>query len=605
VEKRPFWKVIGTGVLAVVCVAMPFSVGAAAVERVIGIIDGVGFEEGQAYVWGWACQPGEKAPVTVQVYAGKDFIIAGKAEFASESGVGQACHDQQGKHRFRIILPQPRPNIRAEKLYVRAAPLSGNTGSVDIGGSGTRPFPIPVAPVYPALAGAYKKLVDHPGVFITHAELEDIAKRIRVPDSFSGARFDQLAKQTAHDLASKIDWNATYTGCDLDVYLYAFSFEPQYDYAPKIHAALRLGPNVEAPAGAAVVASRLALYAALVKAGAAVPAGAPSTDQAAALAKRILLAWSKLGLRDEQDHFLSQPSQFCDETGKTDDVTKTAVGLQISRGVVYSAHAQDLLLYLGVLNSDEAKQLNVFHAAMYELIRNSLNYRFDAIRIPCDRYSNHVGSQLTGLLATARLLDDPQKLKAALNGDDPLTPVKLPWKVFFNRAIYGVSDTPSACLPNTGPDGFTSQPSYSSSIVAPGEIDDRFRNSNSAQGIGYSMGTLGWLAEMAELLHNAGFDAYGYRGAHRQSIEMSMEYYACFAKGAGFYKTVTETNSRSCLDAAQYYGKIVNAVEKLELLGAYRFPGNRSITELESAARAALPTQRYWLDAILFGKWRG
>jgi len=52
-----------------------------------------------------------------------------------------------------------------------------------------------------------------------------------------------------------------------------------------------------------------------------------------------------------------------------------------------------ICLYLGVLNGDEAKQLDVFDAAMYELIRNSLNYRFDAIRMPCDRYSNHVGSQ--------------------------------------------------------------------------------------------------------------------------------------------------------------------------------------------------------------------
>jgi hypothetical protein len=119
------------------------------------------------------------------------------------------------------------------------------------------------------------------------------------------------------------------------------------------------------------------------------------------------------------------------------------------------------------------------------------------------------------------------------------------------------------------------------------------------------MGTLGGLAAMAELLRNAGFDAYGYRGAHRQSIEMSMEYYACFAKEAGFYKTVTQENPRPCPNAAQYYGKIVAGVDKVELLGAYRFPGNASITAVESAAKTWLPTQPYWLDAILFGKWRG
>jgi hypothetical protein len=414
-----------------------------AAETVIGNIDGAGFEEGQAYVWGWACQPGDKTSITIQMYADERFVVAGKAEFGNEPAVGQACRDRDGKHRFRIILPaQTPPGAQAKKLYVRAVSLRTNGASVDIGGSGRKPFPIPAIPNYPALAGTYAKLAVHPGVFTTRAELEDLAKRTSVPGSYSAARFDHLAKQTARDLASKIDWNATYTGCELEVYLYAYSFEPQYDNAPKIHAALQLGPEVVAPAGAAIVASRLALYAALVKAGAVVTAGAPSPNQAAALAKRILLAWSERGFRDKQGRFLSQPSQFCDEIGKTGAETTTAVGLQISRGVVYSVHAQDLLMYFGVLKGDEAKQLNGFDAAMYELIRNSLNYRFDFIRMPCDRYSNHVAAQLTGLLATARLLDDPQKLNAALNGGDPLMQVRLPWRVFFNRAIYGVSDTP-------------------------------------------------------------------------------------------------------------------------------------------------------------------
>jgi hypothetical protein len=118
------------------------------------------------------------------------------------------------------------------------------------------------------------------------------------------------------------------------------------------------------------------------------------------------------------------------------------------------------------------------------------------------------------------------------------------------------------------------------------------------------MGTLEWLVEMADLLRIAGFDAYGYRGTHQQSIEMAMEYYACFAKGAGFYKVVTAENSGACPDAAQYFGKIVNGVDQLEIVGAYRFPGNASITAVETAAKTAPGSKAASLDAILFGKWR-
>jgi hypothetical protein len=44
------------------------------------------------------------------------------------------------------------------------------------------------------------------------------------------------------------------------------------------------------PTGVAIVASRLPLYAAFLKSGAKPPAGGPSFGEAAALAKRILLA---------------------------------------------------------------------------------------------------------------------------------------------------------------------------------------------------------------------------------------------------------------------------------------------------------------------------
>jgi hypothetical protein len=53
---------------------------------------------------------------------------------------------------------------------------------------------------------------------------------------------------------------------------------------------MNVKPGMSPPAGAVIVASRLALYAALVKAGAKTPTDVPSGGQAVAPAKRVLLA---------------------------------------------------------------------------------------------------------------------------------------------------------------------------------------------------------------------------------------------------------------------------------------------------------------------------
>jgi hypothetical protein len=139
---------------------------------------------------------------------------------------------------------------------------------------------------------------------------------------------------------------------------------------------------------------------------------------------------------------------------------------------------------------------------------------------------------------------------------------------------------------------------------AAGEIQDRYRNLGPLQGIGYPMFTLERLIAAAEILRIAGFDPYAYRGRHEQSIEMALAYYACFGKRAGFGKTVTAENSASCPNAAQYYGKIVDGVDQNETFGAYRFPNDQSITEIEAAAKTASSSGPFSLDAILFGKWR-
>jgi hypothetical protein len=92
------------------------------------------------------------------------------------------------------------------------------------------------------------------------------------------------------------------------------------------------------------------------------------------------------------------------------------------------------------------------------------------------------------------------------------------------------------------------------------------------KGSGYPMFTLERLVNVAEIPRIAGYDPYGYRGAHKQSIEMAIAYYACFAKGAGFSKIVTPDNSRLCPNASQYYGKLVNDVDRMVRSAPIAFP---------------------------------
>jgi len=590
------------------------------VGRIVGRIDAISKDGARTYISGWACQQEQKTSIAVHIYAGnstgdpsqRTIVAAGHANRANEPAVGKACQDHDGgKHRFLIPLP---PQVVADnqntRLYVHGIRVVDGVPNDAIAESGTRLADLPgfnaPHPAFPELSGAYRTLVDHPRVFTTQAELRELASRINRSDSYSSRRFGQLVGQIARDLAAPNDWDATYTGCDLTPYTYAFSYEPRdADTATKLRSALRLDPDSTPPAGAAVVASRLALYAALVKAGAALPAGAPRADQATALAKRILLAWSDRGFRDPHGLYLSMPSQFCDETGKTGEAIQTGVGLAVSRGVIYSAYAQDLLMYSGAITQEEAKRLDAFHTAMYELIRNALNYNFAGHHAwACDHYSNHAANQLAGLLATARLLDDKRRFGAALFGADPSIHITLPWTAYFDRAVYGDSDLSNACYANSGTDGGTSRPFFQTAIVAAGEIDDRYRNAFPAQGIGYPMFTLERLFDTAETLRIAGYDAYGYQGRHRQSLEVAISYYACLAKAAGFSKTFTTTNAGGCPDAAQYFGKIVNGVDSNVVFGAYRFPANHAVTDVENAAKISSSLGAFSLDAILFGRWR-
>jgi hypothetical protein len=594
-----------------VAAALSSAISAAAqgVGHIVGRIDGISQDGEQYFASGWACQQGQKASILVHVFADDakhSFVIAGKANLESDGSVGQACQDRQGgKHRFFISLPAG--HGRERSLFVNGIRVVDGVANDAIAGSGTPLARLPgvqvPSPALPLLQGSHRGLAAHPRVFTTGAELKDLASRINRPGSYSMQRFGQLAGQIARDLAARNDWDATYAGCNFGAYQYAFSYEPQDGHEAATHALLKLDAGTIAPAGAAVVASRLALYAALIKLGAAAPAGAPNADQAAGLAKRILLAWADRGFKDANGHFRA-PSETCDDAGKIALAHAAGIPLVLGRGVVYSVHAQDLLQSIGAVDAGEASRLDGFHAALFELIRQSYNVRFGQPYPLCERYSNHAANGIAGLVAIASLLDDDPRLNAVLYGTDRSMPVVLPWTKFFDHAIYGEADRPIDCYDNPGPDSLTSHPSFDTPTVVPGEVEDRYRNQGPLQGIGYSMFTLERLVDMAEVLRIAGFDAYGYRGARKQSIETAVQYYACYGRRAGFYKTITAENSGACPNAAQYYGKLVNGVDRLATFGAYRFPRNQAIIDVEAAAKIASASGAFSLDAIFFGKWR-
>lgn len=599
------------------------------VGSVIGEIDGISHDGDQYFISGWACQQGRSESIQLHIYVDHsaydkpqgELAVVGWANFDSEDSISRRCHDTgRGQHRFFVALP-PGVERKAEdgKLYVHGIRVVNGVSNAAITGSGRRfrylsSLAVPFSSrTVPALAGSYRHLEDHPRVFVTADELRDLASRINQGSSYSAQRFGGLTNQIKRDLAAKIDWNATYSGCDIDVYLRVFSYEPRGGYPSEIRsedqlrAAVNARPGFSAPDGAAVVASRLALYAALAKAGARIPPAAPSPGEASALAKQILVAWAAHGFRDAQGNFLPVSAFRCeDKKNPQPDLKNTAgadIPLQIGRGIVYSVHAQDLLEYADALDKKEEELLNAFHLAMFDLIRRAGNKGMGSPHPACERFSNGGAVAFEALLSTSRLVNDQRRFVAVLFGGDEGIPVVLPWTRFFDGVIYGENDHPMACYPNGGPDGAHTTGAFTTSIVAPGEIQDRYRGLL-LQTFGYPMGSLTSLFEAAEMLRIAGYSSFAYRGNHHQSIEMAIQYYSCYGRTPGFYATVTRENARACANFEQYYGKVVNGVDSAMIFGAYRFPGNPAITSAEAAAKARGSSGAFAQDAILFGKWR-
>ncbi len=172
----------------------------------------------------------------------------------------------------------------------------------------------------------------------------------------------------------------------------------------------------------------------------------------------------------------------------------------------------------------------------------------------------------------------------------------------LTAAPSGTPLQPIACYKNPGPDRLSSPGSFQTLVVAPGEIEDRYRNANAVQGFGYPLGVLATLYDTAALITNAGLDGLNYRGTHNQSIEMATQYYACYGKYVGFKKTVTAENARACPDFQEYIGQIVNGLEPEIVMGAYRFPMDIVITDLEASAKAGAGLNLF--DPLRFGRWR-
>ena len=82
--------------------------------------------------------------------------------------------------------------------------------------------PRDAGPPIPPMAGAYEPALANPVVYRSATE---IAVRVARQGSFSARMVDLLAEQAPRALGSQARWDATYSGCDIGIYLHSFSWE--------------------------------------------------------------------------------------------------------------------------------------------------------------------------------------------------------------------------------------------------------------------------------------------------------------------------------------------------------------------------------------------
>jgi hypothetical protein len=172
---------------------------------VIGVIDDVRYETDRYYVFGWACQQGNRGSIDVHIYANHaagdtpagTFITSGTANLDNEPAVDRECHDANGgKHRFKIELPnQLLRTFQKKKLFAHGIAIVGNVENAAIAGSGRFQFPKPAWPPDPPTPD----LLDGPRV-ATFDTARDSCEQIDIPDAQARAFRDY--KGTVHLVAS-------------------------------------------------------------------------------------------------------------------------------------------------------------------------------------------------------------------------------------------------------------------------------------------------------------------------------------------------------------------------------------------------------------------
>jgi hypothetical protein len=172
---------------------------------VTGVIDGVSFEGDQYYVHGWACQEGERGPISINIYANHPagakppgtYVMADTANLENEAAVDHECHDANGgKHRFHTALPnQLLRSFQNKKIYIHGIALAGNVDNALLAGSGKFSFPSPKWPPDPPTPN----LLDGSPAAAFDTQKES-CEQIDIPDAAARAFRDY--KGTIHLIAS-------------------------------------------------------------------------------------------------------------------------------------------------------------------------------------------------------------------------------------------------------------------------------------------------------------------------------------------------------------------------------------------------------------------
>ena len=339
----------------------------------------------------------------------------------------------------------------------------------------------------------------HPHVYFSEQDFLNLLSQRNALEV--SAALSSLEKRVQNDVNNPTTYTTPYSGTDINAYL-----ELTYEVG-----------------SAARTAADLATYSYLVSANRGY--GSPTLAQSARdLGKRILLVWAQSGFRDAQGNFRSDINTYYDSS-VTDatpgtNAAKFDIGLVIGRGMPYWADAQDLLMAQNAFSNAELTTLSTFANNLFTLAETAGNYRATNSNLDCNRYSNHASITVSGLLALASLLQDPERLQNVALGTG--SGIVIPWTTEMQKNIYGQGDPLLNCAPN---DGTVYQ---QTSTVTPGEIDDRYR-AQPYQGLsGYPVFSLNYLLLGAQIMQRAGLSGFGFVGDHQETLQSAADYYSYY-----------------------------------------------------------------------------